>query len=111
MLTPSLLFQLGVSNSIRGYQVGALAGDRGFCANLEFHRMLTSGLDGFVCHHFGEVRTQGLRHQSARSAGAGLDWQFDPSGCANLTLGRTLKTVLLDQRDWRVTARISWDFR
>ena len=109
ILAPTLLFQLGGSSSVRGYEVGALSGDRGYLANLEFHRTLSNEVTAFVFHDLGQVRTAGLPHQSARSAGVGMNAQWGAIR-ANLTAGRALTTVTPDQAKWRVTGRLSYDF-
>jgi hemolysin activation/secretion protein len=109
LLAPSLLFQLGGVASVRGYEVGILSGDRGALANLEFHRMFTEALSGFAFYDAGEVRTQGLPNQFARSVGAGLDTQWGRGWRANLTAGRALTTIVPGQPMWRVTGRVSYD--
>jgi hemolysin activation/secretion protein len=108
LLAPSLLFQLGGSASVRGYEVGVLSGDRGYLANVELHRAVGTGLAGFVFFDAGQVRTAGLPRQMARSTGAGLDADWGRSIRANITLGRTLETITPDQHRWRVTGRISY---
>jgi len=86
LLAPSLLFQLGGVASVRGYDVGVLSGDRGILDNIEFHRRFSGTLSGFSFYDIGEVRTQGLPNQVARSAGFGLDMQWGRGGLtANVT--------------------------
>lgn len=109
LLAPSLLFQLGGSASVRGYEVGVLSGDRGYLANVEWHRNLATGTAGFLFFDAGQVRTAGLPRQVARSTGAGLDGQWGKSIRANIAFGRTLDTITPGQHDWRVTGRISYE--
>jgi hemolysin activation/secretion protein len=109
LLAPSLLFQLGGSASVRGYEVGVLSGDRGYLANVEWHRNLEAGIAGFLFFDAGQVRTAGLPRQVARSTGAGLDGQWERSLRANITVGRTLDTITPGQHKWRVTGRLSYE--
>ena len=110
ILSPSLLFQLGGIGSVRGYEVGALSGDRGYLINGEFHRALTQAIDVYVFQDFGEVRTEGLPHQTARSVGFGSDLQWGSALRSNITAGYTLNQVQPDQHKWRITARVSYEF-
>lgn len=110
VLTPSLLFQLGGVGTVRGYEVGALSGDRGYLVNAEFHYAPREYIDAAIFSDFGQVRTLGLPHQSARSVGVSADVKLGGAFRGNLTAARTLKELLPDQADWRVTARLSYDF-
>lgn len=109
LLAPALLFQLGGSASVRGYEVGVLSGDRGFLANLEWHRAMGAGATGFLFFDAGQVRTRGLPNQVARSAGFGVNAQWGRAINANLTAGRTLETITPGQHGWRVTGRVSYE--
>lgn len=110
ILTPSLLFQVGGVATVRGYEVGALSGDRGQVTNAEFHHALRDGVDASLFADVGTVRTTGQPNQSAHSVGAAVDFQLRQSLQANVTAGRTLKKVLPDQAPWRLTARVSYLF-
>ncbi len=110
ILSPSLLFQLGGTGTVRGYEAGALSGDRGMALNLEFHRAFGAGLDAYLFGDAGEVRTAGVPHQRARSAGLGADFQWGAKVRGNITAARALREVMPDQSDWRVTGRISYEF-
>lgn len=110
VLAPSLLFQLGGGATVRGYEVGVLSGDRGYLFNLEWHRTISDSVGAYLFHDTGEVRTVGLPHQSAKSVGAGLDWQWGAALRANVTAGYALDKVQADQANWRVTGRLSYDF-
>ena len=95
---------------MRGYEVGVLSGDRGYLFNLEWHRTISDSVGAYLFHDTGEVRTVGLPHQSAKSVGAGLDWQWGAALRANVTAGDALDKVQADQANWRVTGRLSYDF-
>jgi hemolysin activation/secretion protein len=110
VLAPSLLFQLGGISTVRGYEVGALSGDRGYLVNAEFHRALREDVDAAIFVDTGQVRTVGAPRQSARSVGASADFRWRRALQANLTAARTLKQILPDQATWRVTARVSYAF-
>lgn len=109
-LSPSLLFQVGGTGTVRGYEAGVLSGDRGLMLNLEFHRAVSENVDAYVFGDAGEVRTAGVPHQRARSAGLGADFQWRAKVRGNITAGRALREVTPDQSDWRVTGRISYEF-
>jgi len=108
IIAPSLLFQLGGVASVRGYDVGVLSGDRGFLVNLEMHKVLSENLTVYPFYDAGEVRTEGLPNQMARSVGLGLDGQWGKSWQANISAGRALTTIVPGQPRWRVTARLSY---
>ena len=110
VLAPSLLFQVGGIGSVRGYEVGALSGDRGYLVNLEFHRALSDSVDASVFSDYGEVRTMGLVHQSVTSVGAAIDFQLQQAWQGNITAGRALKEILPGQSSWQVTGRLSYAF-
>ncbi|WP_426209756.1 ShlB/FhaC/HecB family hemolysin secretion/activation protein [Massilia sp. TWP1-3-3] len=109
-LSPSLLFQLGGTGTVRGYEAGALSGDRGYLLNLELHRALRENVDAYVFADAGEVRTTGVPRQRAHSAGVGTDFQLGAKMRGNITAARALKKVMPDQSDWRVTGRVSYEF-
>lgn len=110
ILTPSLLFQLGGTGTVRGYEVGALSGDRGYLVNAEFHHAPRPDIDASVFADFGEVRTAGVPRQVGKSVGAAGDFQLRGAYRGNLTVARTLNQVLPDQARWRVTGRVSYEF-
>ncbi|MET0321016.1 MAG: ShlB/FhaC/HecB family hemolysin secretion/activation protein [Duganella sp.] len=110
ILTPALLFQLGGVGTVRGYEVGALSGDRGYLVNAEFHHAPSAGIDASVFADVGAVRTTGVPNQVAKSVGAAIDVQLGNAWRGNLTTARTLRQVLPDQARWRVTARASYEF-
>lgn len=110
ILTPALLFQLGGVGTVRGYEVGALSGDRGYLVNAEFHHAPSAGVDASVFADVGAVRTAGVPNQVAKPVGAAIDVQLGSAWRGNLTAARTLRQVLPDQALWRVTARASYEF-
>jgi hemolysin activation/secretion protein len=110
VLTPSLLFQLGGIGSVRGYDVGALSGDRGYLVNAEFHHAPVENIDAAFFVDAGQVRTKGTPYQSARSVGGSVDLQWRRAWHGNLTVGHALKQILPNQARWRATARLSYEF-
>ncbi|MDR2856339.1 MAG: hypothetical protein LBV50_00635 [Novosphingobium sp.] len=108
LLTSNLAMQMGGNSTVRGYPLGAIAGDDGYYANLEYHRRLSKGVAGMVFADFGGVHTSGTPDQHISSVGVGLDMTLFKNLAINVTAARASNRIIPDQDRFRVTARISW---
>ncbi|MBN3849449.1 ShlB/FhaC/HecB family hemolysin secretion/activation protein [Paraburkholderia sp. Ac-20342] len=107
-LNSSLAMQIGGAATVRGYTLGAIAGDDGYWANLEWHHRLFNRVTGYAFADAGGVHTPDIPSQQVASVGLGLDVSLLKDVQLNVVAARTLKTVTADQDRWQVTARLSW---
>jgi hemolysin activation/secretion protein len=105
-----LTFQVGGVSSVRGYPEGALAGGRGYYLNLEARYRWRDGLVPFVFADHGLVDDISPDRETITSAGIGLGWQYGRYLSGEIAWGQTFETVLPDQDEGRLHARIalSW---
>jgi hemolysin activation/secretion protein len=108
LLSSTLAMQMGGSGTVRGYDLGAIAGDNGYYGNLEWHYRLHPQVTGFVFADDGRVRTRGVESQHISSVGLGLDVDLTHGVTLNLTAARTSNIVVPDQSRTRITARLVW---
>ena len=109
LLPPDLLFQIGGPSSIRGYAVGAVAGDSGYYADVELHQDLGERLkhmDLFVFSDNGAVYSTQPSYRALNSAGAGFVMHPDPM-TISVTAGFPLRTELPGQKSPAIYARAS----
>ena len=108
LLSPTLAMQLGGNSTVRGYPLGAIAGDDGYYVNLEWHYRMIDRVTGFVFADFGGVRTNDTPDQNISSAGIGLDVTLPYGVTFNITAGHPFETVIPDQNSLLITGRLSW---
>jgi hemolysin activation/secretion protein len=109
LLPPDLLFQIGGPSSVRGYAIGAVAGDSGFYADVELHQNLGEkflNLDIFAFADNGTVFSTQPASRTLSSAGAGFIVKPGPVTVA-VSAGFPLRTVLPGQKDPAIYARVS----
>lgn len=105
-----LLFQVGGTNTVRGYPEGALAGARGYYLNLEARFRWRERITPYTFVDHGLVDDISPDRETLSSAGAGVGWQYGRYLSGDLSVGVPLEDVLPDQDSVRVHARIavSW---
>jgi hemolysin activation/secretion protein len=108
LLNASLAMQLGGPGTVRGYPLGAIAGDSGYYANLEWHRRLYDGVTGYVFADLGGVRTRDTPSQRISSVGLGVNVALPKGAQLSIAAAHALNVVTSDQSRWQVMARISW---
>ena len=101
-------FQVGGLYSVRGYAQGIAAATRGYFAQLELHRQLAAGLDGFVFADFGAVMPE--PKERIAGVGAGISYRPDQRWTINVSYGHALKEIVPDQDSGRLDARVVFSF-
>lgn len=100
------LFQIGGVGSVRGYERGALSGQRGYFLDAELHRSFGETFDGYVFVDYGAVHSDFPRSQDIMGTGLGARWQRRWFS-ASVDVSHPLDEVLNDQDSVRVDFRLS----
>jgi len=108
LLNGSLAMQLGGAGTVRGYDPGAVSGDSGYYANLEWHHRLFDRVTGYAFADVGGVHTQDTPSQRIGSFGLGVDVTLTKAAQLSVVAARASNIVFEDQGRWQVTARVSW---
>lgn len=101
---------LGGAGTVRGYALGAVSGDEGHYANVEWHYPVMNGLNAFLLYDTGSTGTKGLAKTELSSVGVGVDWSWNNKAQVNLTYATPQKVVNTNQEPYRLTARLNWSF-
>jgi hemolysin activation/secretion protein len=102
-------YQVGGVGTVRGYESGALSGERGLALALELHWGVPRGLTVFGFADYGYVDPIDLPADRIRSVGAGMQWQRG-SWTVDATVAAALATLDRDQDDHRAHLRLSYGF-
>ncbi|QOW18775.1 ShlB/FhaC/HecB family hemolysin secretion/activation protein [Lysobacter ciconiae] len=105
------LFQAGGVGSVRGYVRGAIAGPKGYYANLELHRPYKGSHDAYLFVDHAGIRGDQPRSADINSVGVGLSGQFGSRYSYSLDVGHPLDTVTDDQDSVRADFRIAATWR
>jgi hemolysin activation/secretion protein len=101
----------GGSNSVRGFDSGAVVGERGYALQLALYQPLTvAGLDateGYVFADQAAARSNGLSHRIA-AAGAGVQFQVNRHLAIDATLARQLAGFQGGRTRLSLRASASW---
>ena len=108
LVASSVAMQLGGANTVRGYSLGAISGDKGYYSNLEWHHHLFGGVGGYFFSDWGHVSTSGVPSQTISSLGLGADASPWKNTAFNLTVAHAMKEVETDQTKTLVMVRLSW---
>ena len=109
LLPPDLLFQIGGPSSIRGYVIGAVAGDSGVYADVELHHDFGEAfknLDPFIFADNGTVFSTHPQSITLNSVGFGFNVRPGPV-TFKAVAGFPLRAVLPAQKDPTLYARVS----
>jgi hemolysin activation/secretion protein len=98
LLPPDLLFQIGGPSSVRGYVIGAVAGDSGYYADLELHHDFGEAFELFAFADNGTVFSTHPNSTTLNSAGAGFVLKPQPF-TISVSAGFPLRTVLPAQKN------------
>ena len=110
LLPGNLLFQIGGPTTVRGYPSDGIAGDSGFYGSFELHKPLTvrgRSFDGYMFMDFGEVYSTFPKHTTLLSAGFGVEYNFNKTFKASLSVAVPLKQSLSNQSDAVITALLT----
>ncbi|RZU99621.1 ShlB/FhaC/HecB family hemolysin secretion/activation protein [Spiribacter vilamensis] len=102
-----LLFQAGGPSSVRGYSQGALAGARGYYANIEARYQGLQRLVPLAFFDYGYINDTSPDSESAFSLGVGMGWQGPSWLSAEVAIGVPLRDVEADQDAYLIQATIS----
>ena len=108
LLPPDLLFQIGGPSSVRGYVIGAVAGDSGYYADVELHHEFGEPfyVDLFVFADNGTVFSTHPESITLNSAGLGFILKPGPF-TISLSTGFPLRTVLPGQKNPTTYLRVA----
>ncbi|RFA25819.1 hypothetical protein CAI21_18360 [Alkalilimnicola ehrlichii] len=102
-----LHYQVGGTNTVRGYPESTIAGSRGYFVNLETRYRPGTALSPFAFIDHGLIDDISPNREHLLSAGLGFNWRWTRYIEGELVYGHTFREILPDQDDWRVHARIS----
>jgi hemolysin activation/secretion protein len=109
LLPPDLLFQIGGPSSVRGYVIGAVAGDSGIYADVELHHDFGATFDNFEPFIFIDNGTVFSTHPTSttlNSVGFGFNVRPGPV-TFSASAGFPLRTALPGQKNPTLYARVS----
>ncbi len=109
LLPPDLLFQIGGPSSVRGYVIGAVAGDSGVYADVELHHDFGEAFYNFDLFAFadnGTVFSTQPKSITLNSAGLGFNVRPGPV-TVSVSAGFPLRTVLPAQKNPTIYARLA----
>lgn len=101
------LFQIGGLGSVRGYDLGVLSGPRGYYADLELHRSFGEKLDVFAFIDHGTIYSFYPTSKSITGFGPGLLYRYRSWLTVSADVAKPLETVIPDQSDYRIDARVT----
>lgn len=107
-LPSSLVYQLGGTGSVRGYESGAVSGAKGHRVSIGADYHWNPGLRQAIFVDYGEVDQGASGRVDLSSVGTGVTWRATGDLTVELTLGVPLEEIEPDQDDVRGHLRVSW---
>lgn len=107
-LPSSLVYQLGGSNTVRGYESGEVSGEKGYLASVALDYRWQPTLQQTVFYDYGQVDVGEPGTERLTSFGTGATWRALTNVIVEAEVGVPLNEVTPDQDDVRAHLRITW---
>jgi hemolysin activation/secretion protein len=107
-LPSSLVYQLGGSATVRGYEEGVSSGDEGYLLSAGVDYLWEPALRQTVFVDHGEVDQGASGTDRLTSVGTGFTWRATGDVSVEATVGFPLEDVTPDQDDARAHLRLTW---
>ncbi len=107
-LPSSLVYQLGGSATVRGYDEGVSSGDEGYLLSAGFDYLWEPALRQTLFLDYGKVDQGESGTDRLTSVGTGFTWRATGDITVQAELGIPLEDVTPDQDDARAHLRLTW---